>query len=116
MKKLLLLGVNLSSGNRGVAALGLGAANVLYDNFGPDCEITILFTRGQAYYKKSSYAVQTNDKQIDVVGYEINGKHLVSLIADAWKYKILGIKPSSELSQLVVDQDMFFNVNAGDRW
>jgi polysaccharide pyruvyl transferase WcaK-like protein len=108
---ILLLGVSLDSDNRGVNALGLGAIELLHSSFGITEYILLKMSPNEAVTAKT---IVVNDKQIDVRTYSYSKNRFLISLLEFYSFKLFRVKPTSELSLLVINSKKAFNVNEGD--
>ncbi|MDQ6481559.1 polysaccharide pyruvyl transferase family protein [Dyadobacter sp. LHD-138] len=107
----LLLGVSFNSDNRGVNALGIGAATIIY-NERPNSNISILCVKTGPWKSNFSLDYNGGKKNIDV--YNIR---LRTIIWYVFQFKLLSlfkIQPNNEFAKLIMSKDLVFNVNEGD--
>ncbi|MBO9616382.1 MAG: polysaccharide pyruvyl transferase family protein [Dyadobacter sp.] len=110
--RFLLLGVSYNSDNRGVNALGIGAATLLYKQY-EDCKIDVLCVENGPW--KSDYKFEYNGatKNIDV--YYIRFRTLLTHVLRVRALSLFGKKDFDDpISQLILGARTVYNVNEGD--
>lgn len=110
--KFLLLGVSYKSDNRGVNALGIGAATLLYNQY-ENCKINVLCVENGPW--KSNYEFDYNGaaKSIDI--YHIRFRTLLVHALRVRALTLLGKRKfDDEISRLIYEAQTVYNVNEGD--
>jgi polysaccharide pyruvyl transferase WcaK-like protein len=107
---ILLLGASLESDNKGVNALGVGAITLLNKNF-KNATINLLCVGNPEVKEK---LINGADSSIKVMVYYISKFDILRSIKEAYIYRIFGVKPKVEVSQLILSSDIAFDINEGD--
>jgi colanic acid/amylovoran biosynthesis protein len=108
---ILLLGTSIESGNRGVAALALGALRVLNWSFGARDFVILQISSDE---RASAKTVTVNGSEVTVRTYYFSKYKYLLAVPGLWLFRLCGKAPASELSRLIINSDRAFNINEGD--
>lgn len=104
MKRIVLVGASLMSGNRGVNALTRGAINSLVENYGTNIQVRIL-----SYTVKESvvHSIQRGNAKINVEEIPLNLKEITSGITKA-------INKHFYIKKILKETDIVLDISEGD--
>uniref|UniRef100_A9A6X5 Polysaccharide pyruvyl transferase n=1 Tax=Methanococcus maripaludis (strain C6 / ATCC BAA-1332) TaxID=444158 RepID=A9A6X5_METM6 len=111
MNNVVILGIKLDSANRGVNALGIGAISALNENFNYS-NYNIVYISKNKMFKKQKITV--NNNEINVNSYGFNPVDFIYSLLDLLLVNFMGSQPKSELSRLLLNSQVIFDVNEGD--
>uniref|UniRef100_UPI00404B88D9 polysaccharide pyruvyl transferase family protein n=1 Tax=Flavobacterium sp. TaxID=239 RepID=UPI00404B88D9 len=109
-KKIILLGASLENDNKGVNALGIGAITLLKNNF-QNAEISLLCV-GEPGLKNKTLTV--SNSIINVKLYYFSKYDILKSIGEAYLYRVFKLKPKLDVSKLILENDIAFDINEGD--
>lgn len=110
IKNILLLGASLESDNKGVNALGIGAITLLKNNYN-NATISLLCV-GIPALKVKEVAVSGTLLKVNL--HYFSKYDILKAIKEAYLHKFFGVKPKLEVSKLIFNSDLAFDINEGD--
>ncbi|WP_195429096.1 polysaccharide pyruvyl transferase family protein [Clostridium sp. D46t1_190503_E9] len=105
MKKIILAGASLNSGNKGVNALTRGQITLLLDKYGTDIEIIIL---SYTVKEETNNLIKYNDLQINIKEIPCGKKKLIEAY---FKSKTLG---DNYIIKALKESDIILDISEGD--
>lgn len=110
MKKIILVGASLNSGNKGINALTRGQINLLLDKYGENIEIKIL---SYTVTEKINNIIEYNKKNINIEEIPATKKELVQayIKCNTWgKNQILDLIESADIVLDISEGDSFSDI------
>ncbi|WP_066890542.1 polysaccharide pyruvyl transferase family protein [Clostridium nigeriense] len=105
MKKIILAGASLNSGNKGVNALTRGQITLLLDKYGTDIEIVVL---SYTVKEETNNSIKYNDIQKNIMEIPCGKKNLIETY---FKSKTFG---DNYIIKMLKESDMILDISEGD--